>query len=192
MITIDNINEIIEESSNAGFEVRMCDISYAILCSIYSEKQISYAVLFGKDASDSLVEEYDSMPKIKFLKNLMKRFLTKTSKIVSHQDISFEENKDALIQLLETIKELKKKNEIEAKDAVKLETDIRIKLNDKFDVATNKSERRIIVNTKFNTICEITRRECFLQTKEYAMKQWGLVDLEELKKDYNITPKEEE
>lgn len=93
-----------------------------------------------------------------------------------NKDISFEENKDALINLLDQIKKLAKEGEIEAKDAVKLETDIRIKLNDKFDVSTNKSEKRVVVNAKYNHICSITRKECWLQTKEFAMEHWGLVE----------------
>lgn len=194
MVTIDDVNKILSKSKEQGFDVRMADIAYVVLSSFFDEKSIAYAILYGKNFGKTEVNEYDKSAKIKFLKKNLKDYIekaeiTKSISKPSHKDISFEENKDALIELLNTIRDMKSKGEIEAKDAVKLETDIRIKLNDKFDVSSDKHEKRVVVNAKYNHICEWTKKECFLQTKDYAIKNWGLVDLDELRKEYDLVPK---
>lgn len=183
MITVDDINKIVSAAEENGMSVKMCDISYIILSGAFSESQVAYAVLFGKEKGEDEASRYAKSMKVKFLKKLMKPMLdgmavtsARPEKKPSHKDISFEENKDALINLLRTIKDMKEKGEIEAKDAVKLETDIRIKLNDKFDVSAGKHEKRVVVNAKYNHICGITRKECWLQTKEFAMEHWGLIE----------------
>lgn len=66
--------------------------------------------------------------------------------------------------------------ELDAKDFIKLDIEIRTKLNDKFAVSEKQDEQRIIVETKFNTICPHTHRECWVQTKEYAMQHWNLIE----------------
>ena len=194
MVTVDDINKILSKSKEQGFDVRMSDIAYVVLSGFFDEKGIAYAILYGKNFGKTEVNEYDKSAKIKFLKKNLKDYIekaeiTKSISKPSHKDISFEENKDALIELLNTIRDMKSKGEIEAKDAVKLETDIRIKLNDKFDVSSDKHEKRVVVNAKYNNICEWTKKECFLQTKEYAIQNWGLVDLDELRKEYDLVPK---
>lgn len=188
MITVDDINKIVSAAEENGMSVKMCDISYIILSGAFSESQVAYAVLFGKEKGEDEASRYAKSMKVKFLKKLMKPMLdgmsvtsARPEKKPSHKDISFEENKDALINLLRTIKDMKEKGEIEAKDAVKLETDIRIKLNDKFDVSAGKHEKRVIVNSKYSDICPYCHKEVRVKTDEDM--------LEEIKEKYILTPK---
>ena len=66
---------------------------------------------------------------------------------------------------------------------IKTEADIRVKLNDKFGASEKTSEQYVVVQPKCNHICEITHRECWLQTKEYAKEHWHLIDDPDYKED---------
>ena len=58
----------------------------------------------------------------------------------------------------------------------KTEADLRVKLNDKFGASEKAEDQYIVVQTKFNHICQWTNRECWLQTKEYAKEHWNLIE----------------
>lgn len=62
-----------------------------------------------------------------------------------------------------------------AKDGVKAEIEIRSKLNDKFKVSEEGGQQYIIVEQKFNSICECGR-EISVPTKEDLMKKYNLVE----------------
>lgn len=183
-IGLTEINDILRDAKSIGHDLRMSDIFYTFALTGFKDKKIVYTVFFGKGASEKDIEEYDSCKKITFLKRYMKanffnddikvRQISKKNK--QYEDISFEENKEALVKMLAEIREMSERGELEKKDAVKLETDIRTKLNDKFSVSEKQDEQRVVVLAKYNHICEWTHKECFLQTKEYAMKHWGLVE----------------
>lgn len=64
---------------------------------------------------------------------------------------------------------------IEPKDGMKMMTDIRLKLNDKFNIKEAQVEQRIIVQPKFNHICETTRKECWLMTEDWAKRKYHLI-----------------
>lgn len=85
------------------------------------------------------------------------------------QDITFEENKAKLIAMLQKVNDLVKSGDMSAKDGVKAEIEIRSKLNDKFKVSEEGGQQYIIVEQKFNSICECGR-EISVPTKEDLMK----------------------
>ena len=97
---------------------------------------------------------------------------------VNEEMITREQNKTELIRLLKEIKTLAESRKIDAKDAVKMEADIRVKLNDKFEMEESQSQKRIIiVPQKHDIICPHTNRECTsMPTKEACMKYYGLKD----------------
>ena len=102
---------------------------------------------------------------------------------VNEELITREQNKTELIRLLKEIKTLAESKKIDAKDAVKMEADIRVKLNDKFEMEESLSQKRIIiVPQKHDIICPHTNRECTsMPTKEACMKYYGLKDGDEAK-----------
>ena len=59
--------------------------------------------------------------------------------------VTSEQNKTELIKLLQRIQTLADKKEISKRDAVKMEADIRVKLNDKFEMEESQKQKRIIV-----------------------------------------------
>lgn len=179
MILEKDILNIIKTAKTDGYDVLVRDIAYIIVSNVIENKELVYATMFGREDTPANAAKYEKSKKTTYLRNKLADYLddnAESSDKPTHQDISFEENKDALIKMLKKINRMASTGKIDAKDAVKLETDIRIKLNDKFDVSTNKVEKRVMVNAKFNHICEITRKECWLQTKEFAMEHWGLVE----------------
>ena len=192
-MTVDEIKDIIKESRLAGHDVKMKDVAYIIVRTVIDDRAVAYRSVFDAAENEDSVKRYEMEPGIKFLKNRLKKYIspkaqrsaapatkaqdTSDKDINSkYKDITFEENKEAMLELIDEIQEGMRNKEIDVAVGLKMQTDIRTKLQDKFEVSNKKDEHRIVVNTKFNHICEWTRKECFLQTKEYAMKQWGLIE----------------
>ena len=199
-MTVDEIKDIIKESRLAGHDVKMKDVAYIIVRTVIDDKAVAYRSVFDAAESEDSVKRYEMEPGIKFLKNRLKKYISpKAQKSAAsatkvqdtsakdinskYKDITFEENKEAMLELIDEIQEGMRNKEIDVAVGLKMQTDIRTKLQDKFEVSNKKDEHRIVVNTKFNHICEWTRKECFLQTKEYAMKQWGLIEDPALKEE---------
>ena len=65
--------------------------------------------------------------------------------------------------------------EIDKKDGLKILTDISVKLNDKFSVNDTNNQRVVIVNKKFNAICDCGR-EIYVPTKEDLMEKYNLIE----------------
>ena len=184
---------IIEEANKRGHsEVRIRDVAYALMKVRFRDSLIPYTICFGAPEKDNDVDAYDAKDSTKFLIRYFEKDLAPKEKLVTDLEsivksrqknddggtISFEENRAGMEQLLQDIAEAKKDRLIPTKDLVpllKAEADIRSKLNDKFGAAEKVDEQLIIVQPKFNHICDKTRKECWLQTKDYAMKHWHLI-----------------
>lgn len=196
MITNDSIKKIVAKCSAKGHEIKVQDIIFLLIKDAFEDVLVPYKSLFGTDSSSEQIEEYLSSQPIKHLKKCItdeKLNEAFSGGIDITQDITFEQNKEALIKMLGRIEEAVKKEELDVKDALKMEKDIRVALNDKFGTSEDTTKHFVIVEPKFNHICEWTRHECFLQTEKYAREHWGLCKknevLDEIKKEYILTPK---
>lgn len=197
---IADIRDIIAKARRDGHDTGMKDIAFVVLERAFGDSLAAYRCLFDTVAKQRDAEDYVREPKTVYLRKAVPHDgPVKGAKTEREgggdsdmEDLSFEENKAEMIRLLDEIREKMDSGEMEAKDGLKLMTDIRTRLNDKFGTAEKSEERRVIVNVKYNTICPTTRRECFLQTKEYAIQQWGLADMERLKEEYELVPKKKQ
>lgn len=193
LITVNDILKAVDLCKGKGWDVKVSDLIYVYCLTGFDNKDVIYKALFGKPEDENDILIYNESPKIAYLKKYVSKIMRdddgKKGKKIERKDITFEENKEALINLLADLRLMTEKGEIEKKDAVKMETDIRTKLNDKFAITEKQEEHRVVVSVKYNNICEWTHRECFLQTKEYAKKNWGLVEMEELLQQYDLVPK---
>lgn len=187
MISNEQIRQTINDCSKVGYSVGMRDISYILLCRHYEDTATAYRILFGLDAdfNPEYSYIYDQTASIKYLREYInsnfieatdKSTKKKKKKIDAEDDISFEENKAEIINLIKQTKEAFKKGEIEAKDALKIEADLRVKLNDKFGANEEIKEQVVHVFEKYNDICpycshEISRRAI---SKEEAIKLYDL------------------
>lgn len=194
------VKHITEEAKLRGYDVRIRDIAYALMRVKFNDELIAYTVVFGTPEKDSDVTVYDEMESVKYLcrwfesdlapkdtdkSNELIEALTKRRKSAEESDgsISFEENRAGIEQQIREIRQLIEEGTKEGSADLKTlatlqktEADLRSKLNDKFGASEKGGEQYIIVQPKFSHICEHTRRECWLQTKEYAKEHWHLID----------------
>lgn len=180
MITRETIDKCIYDCDAEGYSnISVKDISYFYLKKEFQDGDLAYSVIFGDTDVDRTI--YESRDDIQFLREYMnKNFKASSTRNVNAKkdfdDISFEENKESLLKLLEELKEAKDSGEIELDKAIKIEADIRTKLNDKFKVSESDVQQYVLVQPRFNHICEWTHRECYLMTKEYAIEHFNLVE----------------
>lgn len=186
MIRLKDIEKTIADMAILSHDVSVRDISFVILSKEFDSASIAYKAIYGKDCSSSDIEEYDKSRKISALRtyvnsnfNKEEKSTKKTSKNKGKEDfedISFEENKAAIIQLIANVKQAAKDGTIDPKDALKMELDARTKLNDKFDVEKEQGQQYVIVEKKFNFICPHLHKECYVYTKEDLMEKYGLIE----------------
>lgn len=170
VLSNEKINELIELGAKEGKPVRVRDISYVLLSSCYEDKEVAYKSLFG--ASSDGFEEYKSSDVVKFLESKINK---KEGKNGKGEDITFEENKAEIIKLIKETQDALEKGTIEPKDALKIQADLRVKLNDKFSVNETVQEQLVIVNCKYNSVCECGR-ELYIPTKEDLMREYNLIE----------------
>ena len=195
-ISIDDFNKILADAKKMGYNLRMSDIFYTFDLQRFDNKKIVFSVYFGKGHTQEDIDSYDKSAQMKFLKKYIesnypidtpnsavgKTRKNKENENKQYEDITFEENKEALIKLLDKIQSMAASGDIEKKDAVKLETDIRTKLNDKFAVSEKQDEQRIIVYSKYNDTCPYCQHEIRRKTDEDM--------LDEIKEKYILTPRD--
>ena len=179
MVSKEEIKACKDYCAERGFRIEDKEIAYLFVNRELRNPVMAYKMVIREGLSDELIEKYDKSPRLACLRQYMNDNWTKrkTEERVATVagSISFEENRDALIGMLSDIETMMNTNQIEKKDAMKMMTDIRIKLNDKFNMKEQQVEQRIIVQPKFSHICEHTHKECWLQTRRYAMEHWHLV-----------------
>lgn len=195
------IKEVTDDAAKRSFNVRIRDIAYALMRVKFDDDLIPYTVVFGQPEKDNDVTDYEKLDSTQYLIRWFKKNLqpeaeekepldaikaiqeiSKTSG--SSEAMSFEDNRAGIEKQIDEILELKKQlidedgkvTDVKTMATLqKTEADLRSKLNDKFGASEKSSEQYIIVQPKFNTICEHTRKECWQQTREFAMKHWHLI-----------------
>lgn len=197
------IDDIIGDAKKQGYDVRIRDVGFAILSTQLNDSKMAYMLIFGEDPNH---DTFITLDRIKYLVDYFKgealkakekseaseiaaliaKNKGKNKKDDSVKTITFEENREGLenqlVEIRALIEELKKDpNGYDPKTMallIKTEADIRVKLNDKFGASEKAEDQYIVVQTKFNHICQWTNRECWLQTKEYAKEHWNLIEKE--------------
>lgn len=176
MIKKEDIKMVLD-STRADFPtVTASDVAFLVLCDTFAEKDFAYRVAYGKKGDGEAL----------YISKDMQRLLAILEPFgvgkVTGATITKEQNKQDLIKLLARVQKLGAEKAIDIKDALKLEGDLRVKLNDKFEMEENQNRRRIIiVPSKHDILCPHTNRECnFWPTKNACMKHYNL---KEEKKD---------
>jgi hypothetical protein len=170
MITNEQIIKIVDVMNEKGHAIRVLDISYILLCDIYEDKIVAYKSIFG-NADEAIVKAYNES---KMLTEL--RACLYTEGVIGEEDITFEENKRFMLKLKAETERAMANNEIEKKDALKILSDISVKLNDKFGAKEELKDQMVVVNCKYNSICESCGRELYIPTKEDLMLQYNLIE----------------
>ena len=189
-IGLDELNRLIEDCKAVGFEVKMGDIIYALCVDDFKDKSIPYKSLFDKNATDKEIRAYNKHKYTKFLKKYIDTNLLHKEEVVSkseeteftqkYEDISFEENKDAIIKMIAEAEKKYADGEIEWDKYSDRVSKLRIALKDKFEVSKAQDDQRVIVYKKYNDIC-VCGREIYRPTRDDI--------IEDLKKTYDLVPK---
>lgn len=183
MISNEQIKKTIEDCARANHTVSVRDISYVLLCMHFDDTLVAYKCIFGNDYdyNQEYHATYDQTATMAYLKTYVEfTLLNDKKKKKKSEDISFEENKEYMLNLKRQTEEAMSAGEIDKKDGLKILTDISVKLNDKFNVSDSTQEQMVVVNTKYDAVCpscgrEISRRPI---TREEAIEMYNLVEKE--------------
>jgi hypothetical protein len=169
MIKEGDINNIVDSLKSECPDISEKDIAFLSLSDVM-DKDVALRIIYGNRK-----RSYPDDRKLKILSHALIPF---GIGVISESGISREQNKAELIKLLKRIEDADASGTIDAKDALKMEADIRVKLNDKFDMEEERGSKRIIVvPQKHDIVCPHTNRECtFMPTKSACMKYYGLTD----------------
>ena len=166
MISYNDIKDIINSLKTEGIEARVRDVAYLVMCDSFVDKGLAAKVAYQEE----------DKPSNKVLSMLAEKL--KPFGIGAVTTISKDENREELLKLLQWVQDAERDGTIDPKDAIKIEADIRVKLNDKFNIEEEEGQRRIIVvPQKHDIICKHTNRECSaMPSKEACMKYYNLID----------------
>lgn len=180
-MTNKDLLDCINACAKNGYSVNIRDIAYVLLIREMDNKT-AYKCIFGKD--EDFIEDgyinYYNQENTTFLREYIdSERIAKSSAISkkkSEENLSFEENKLAMIQLIKDTQKALDRGEIETKDALKIQADLRTKLNSQFNVSDDTNGQYIIVNEKFNDICPYCGREVSARpiSKEEAKLMYNL------------------
>jgi hypothetical protein len=180
MVDNEQIKSIIKHFEDEGANVRVRDIAFTLLSKMFADGKTAYQCLFGADGYDEYAGDE--------MRDRLTQYMTDAGYIRSFSTdddnggITFEENKKEMEKLLAQTQRALDNSLIEAKDGLKIMADIRVKLNDKFKVESQKKDRMIVVEKKFDFVCPHTRHECYQLDKEEAMKRWNLIENQQIEK----------
>lgn len=181
MISNEQIKKAIEDCARANHTISVRDISYVLLSMQFDDSLVAYKCVFGNDYdyNQDYHATYDQTSTMTYLKSYVEyTLLNDKKKKKKTEDISFEENKEAIINLIKETKEKEERGEIDAKQSLDLQTKLRVTLNDKFKVQSDETEQIVQVFSKFNAICECGK-EIYVPTKEELMAKYNLVEKNE-------------
>lgn len=175
MLSNDNISDILKAARARHEDINEQDVSFLALCDTISDKAVAHRWAYGFEYSGD-IDDYMQSARMTDLAGVMAPFGVGRRDLAS---ISREENQAALIEMLADIQQARKNHEMDKGQALKMEADIRVKLQDKFDMDEDSDEVKhlIVVPQKHDYICPHTNRECTkMASKEACMKYYNLVE----------------
>lgn len=174
----DSISNIINKCSTNKCQARVRDVMFVLLQEFVQDDDIIYKAIFNESNYEEYIANNKEM--LNAIRNNVDELLLskiKVNKVVKSKDsLSFDENKAEMIKLIKATQKAEAAGEIEAKDSLRIQADLRTKINDRFKVAEDSQSNVIVVPKKCNMICEKFRVECYLPTKEDLMEQYGLIE----------------
>lgn len=162
ILTSEEVERIKSDALKEGFGISQEELNIFLLARMYHDKE--YAV---EDW-----ESFSRQRKIIWLDTYIKRMASEID--TENPELTFEENRQAMADLIQETKARLANGEIDAKDALKIEADLRVKLNDKFKVQDDTRDKVVIVETKYNTVCRFGH-ECYMPTRNELMEMYDLV-----------------
>lgn len=163
---LDNINDIVNFAIVNKFEVTVRDISYVILENTFNDAKAAYYSIHGKNCGkdEKDIQKYDTSAPIECIRGYMlsNRFILNSKeqeKKTGLKNISAEENQDGMIRLISEIEKAMEEKKMSKKDGLGRISDIRTKLQGRFNIEQNNEQLHIVVNNKYNAICPYCNHE---------------------------------
>lgn len=159
------------------------ELCFALLSHLVDDAEIALRVTGVQLPAKLSAAEALAQPRWKNLRDKLAKLVERKvieARTDSDFSISKEENRAELVRMIGVIEKKMDMGAIEQKDGLKMIADIRVKLNDKFEIEQASTERRIIVvPQKRGLVCKHTQRECtFWPTKDACMKHYKLKSIE--------------
>ena len=187
MLSTYDLRNIKNDCEKAGYKIVVKDISFAIVKKMYEDVLVAYKSIYNDNRTDTDIVAFAKTPAMTFLFSYLDSMFKQrggssiattkstTAKTKDVNDITFEENKAEIIRLIKETQDARANGEMDVKDALKLEGELRVKLNDKFKVQEEVKDNVVQVYTKYNSICSCGR-ELYIPTKEDLIKEYNLVE----------------
>lgn len=175
MIKREDIVDIVEHCKGMGYNIRVRDVAFAVLSKVFEDGNMAYQCLFGDEGYERYVQGGERGEIERYMRQ--RGWLRGEAKEGEDIGLTFEENRREMVKLIAETQRSMDEGLIDAKDGLKIISDIRVKLNDKFKVQDEGGSRVIIVNKKYNDVCHHCGREVYIPT------------VEDLKERYNLTEK---
>lgn len=173
----EDIKTIMNRLNGEWPEMRIRDVAFGILATYLEDTQLASKVVYGKEDE---CKQFSGGYRFKHLQDLLRSYgITAVSLVSDAGNITKEENRAELIKMLDEIDDQMQQGLISPKDALSLKKDIRVKLQDKFEIeAIAQAQRIIIVPQKRDLICPHTQMECTQwPSKEACIEHYGLLEL---------------
>lgn len=176
MISKDNLDDILSAARGTAPDVGVSDVVFLILYGQLEDKCMAYHFAYGTDVR---IDTVDKHVRSKAMKSVIKACAPFGIGLNDDEVLSREENQRELTKMLADIDAAMASGDLETGQGLKMKMDIRVKLQDKFDMDDSDDSQKhiIVVPQKHDLVCEYTHRECCsMPTKEACMKYYGLVD----------------
>lgn len=170
MLKKEDIKIVLKTVKSEWADVKESDIVFCVLCDTISDKDAAFRYAYGKAGRGET----------RYKNANMKKLLAALEPFgvgeISGATVTREENKQELIKLIDRVQKLSAEGGLDIKDALKLEGDFRVKLNDKFEMEEAQKQKRIIVvPQKHDLVCPHTQRECsYWPSKEACIEHYKL------------------
>lgn len=174
-LTIEKVGEILTNASSQGANLKVRDIAYVLLRRYFDDRSYAWRVCFtDADYDEKTIDAYEEGIGYQFLREVLAEVRDRGG-LLYDEDITFEENKAYMLKLKRDTEMAMEAGDLEKKDGLKILSDLSVKLNDKFSVQAEVKDQMVVVNCKYNSVCECGR-ELYIPTKEQLMEEYGLVE----------------
>lgn len=176
MLSKDNVKQILESARSSEPDLWEKDLAFIAMYDTFEDKVMAYRCVYGEKKSAQTVEEYFASDKMQTLVKAAIPFGIGNEKGFS---ISREENQEELTKMLGEIRKAMDDKKLDTGTGLKMLMDIRVKLQDKFDMDESDDTHKhiIVVPQKHDIICPSTNRECSkMPSKEACMEYYNLVE----------------
>ena len=176
MIKGDDIKKIKAALSKEWVGISTRDIAYGVLLSFFEASNASSVIYGARHAGGAALAKSGKVAALR--KCLLEYGIGRQ---IDDKTISREENRSELIAMIDEIRSGMTSGKVKSEAGLNMIKDIRVKLNDKFEIeASGANKRIIVVPQKRDIICPHTSRECtYMPTKEACKRYYKLTEIKE-------------